>query len=375
MSDSPRFRALSPNPYITGLLLDPKPALERGFAAAQLRTAVPDAVVSIPNAMSGTAIVRNPRSRLEAGVNAPRAGRAPGGDRPALSVYGPSTLEWALKIFSQKLPRSPNFSPELQDWWNNPDVSPAVAAAGQRATEQEWLELLRDGCDVQDERAFAEALFGTDLAGTGSTFTYASVSADATHNPDGLTFDDDTFPFVDFMARVVHTLDLAMGASGQSRYVITMGEALAHKLERNKQLLGIQVKVGDQTGVAMINGEIRLTRTALATRIESLTGIRKFIRAGAIVSLTDGTDANASNSWMWPEGLNVCAMGNVNANVNPVNNRNVRINNTGLLVLTRPSAQGRIYLPQDEIQFEGHADIYRQYLPVDSAAGLSFANA
>lgn len=374
MSDKPRFRALSPNPYISGLLLDPKPGLDRGFAAPQLRQAFPDAVIRIPNAMSGTAIVRNPRSKLEGGVNAPRSGRTPGGDRHALSVYGPSTKEFLLKILSAKLPQGPHFAPEMQDWWNNPTLDAALAAAGQRMTEEEWLSLLKNDVDTQDERALAEALFGTDLAGTGSTFTYATLSADATHNPDALTFDDDAFPFVDFIARAVHTLDLAMGAGGVRRYAVVAGEQAAHKLERNKQLLGIQVK-SDGTGTAMVNGEIRLTRDALAGRIEGLSSVQKFVRAGAVISLTSGADANASNSWMWPDGISIVAMGGVNAQVNPINNSRVRINNTGLVVLEKPMAEGKIYLPEDNIQFQGHADVCRQYLPVDAACGLSWDNA
>jgi hypothetical protein len=379
MSDSPRFRLINRSPYLAGVASDPTLGRERGFIEPELET-IPGAVINVENAMSGKVIVEDGRAFVEAGVHAPLGGRQPGGDRAELGVYARREIDFSMKIFSQKLPNAPQFAPELRDWFNPPTELADVAARGQAQTEILWSRLLGEGAQAQSEYSFARSLFGDDLAGTNSFFNYGSISADATHNPDGLTLADPNFKFIKVMASMCLALDLAAGRAMPGRYTLTLGAVAAADLEENLGLLGIKVVGDPAAGVAAVNAAgnpIRLTPEGVKRRIlEACPGIGKVLIGKAVVSLTDAGDASASHSWMWPNGFNLAAIGHTTATQGAINRSNIHLDySTGLVVFRRPTSGVKIWLPEDERVFHGKVDIIRGHCGVNPALGFSRSNA
>lgn len=375
MSHSPRYATLSPNTFLNGIVADPVPHRQRGWIEDEYFDQ-PGASINV-NAPTLTMTVRNARTELEAGANVPKAGRAAGSQRGTFGVYAPSTLTAVMQIFGIEIPQSPIFAPQNLPWLlDGQGVTgsrSALAETDQRAWEQRTVTIMSEGVGLLKERSLAEKLYGTDLAGTSAAFTYSALSADATHNPDALTIDDPKFPVIDFLARAVETLDLALGSGGQRRYTIQVGRKTARKLAGNLQLLGIQLKT-DDTGTAMVNGQIRLKAEALKARMEEQDGIRKFLVGGAVFSQTLMSAGAASHQWFWPDGISIVAVGDADADVSAMNPSQVSVTNTGLIRFVRSRGRAKIWLPEDEIQMQGFAEAELVHKAVSSSAGLSWGN-
>jgi len=375
MSDRPSAAALAASQKLNGIVADTHPSIARGFIAPVLFTAAKGSSIRVPGARYGTLDVRNQRAVLQAGANAPKTGRAPGAARPTQGRYVSSPIEWNTRILSLQHERAV----EHVRWLANADtLDPVVAAAMEAEDKEEIAIMLNSGPQLQRERLASEQFFGTDHAGTGLAFDFDDVSgAGATYgNPDGLTFDDPAFPFVDFVAHCAKVLMKRVGGAGGGKFLtIVVGEDLATKLEVNEQLMGIRaVQRGvDPAGIAVVEKD-RLTDTLLKQRIEGLSSVKEFQRGGAVADLSL-PGATQNNQFVWPNGIWLGVLGNSLPRLAAGSSNIIKVYDTSVLEVIHKDGVFKSKMNEDETIWKAWADLDLGYATVNGDFGLTFFNA
>lgn len=376
MSDHPSAAALAPSQKLNGIVADTHPAIARGFIAPLIFNAAKNTSIRVPGARSGQLELRNQRAVLQAGANAPKVGRAPGAPRPTQGRYVSSPIDWATRILSLQHEKPK----EHVRWLANADtLDPAVAAAMEAEDKEELAIMLNAGPQLQRERLASEQFFGTDHAGTGLAFDFADVSAAgaAYGNPDGLSFSDPAFPFIDFVAYCAKVLMKRVGGSGGGKFLtVVVGEDVATALEKNNQLLGITtVVVGvGAAGVAAVDKDPRLTSDSLKQRIEGLSHVREFHRGGAVADISL-PGATQNNQFVWPNGLWIGVMGNALPRLSAGSNSLIKVYDTSVLEIIHSDGVFRSKMNENETLWLAWADIDLGYVVANGDFGLTFFNA
>lgn len=376
MSDHPSAAALAPPQKLNGIVADTHPSIARGFIAPLLFNAGKGSSIRVPGARSGQIELRNQRAVLQAGANAPKVGRAPGAPRPTQGRYASSNIDWATRILSLQHERPK----EHVRWIANADtLDAAVAAAMEAEDKQEIATMLNAGPQLQRERLASEQFFGSDHAGTGLIFDFADVSdaGDTYGNPDGLTFNDREFPFIDFIAACAKVVMKRVGGAGGGKFLtVVAGEDLATKLERNNQLLGITTVVvgAGASGVAAVDKDPRLTDVGLKSRIEGLSSVREFQRGGAVADISL-PGATQNNQFVWPGALWVGVLGNALPRLAAGSNSLIKVYDTSVLEIIHKDGEFRSKMDEDEINWKAWAELDLGYCGINGDFGLTWFNA